>query len=72
MYGFTDKQSAQERAERLQAQHPHERFELAPHRYAEMMPASEASAVTWGVRRWVKTDSPKLPEKLDGFVWFQR
>jgi hypothetical protein len=69
MYGFANQDEAQTRATALSARYPENRYEVAPHRYAERSYGPNGIAVTWGVKRYVPY-CDAMPWRLDGFVWF--
>ena len=64
MYGFSDKQAAQNKIEALQLSQPNCRFVIMAHSWSP-----SGAPLTWGVGRYVPY-CPAMPERFDGFVWF--
>jgi hypothetical protein len=75
VYGFPEKETAIEKAEKLRTLYPDSRFEVSPHGYNGPSPYREGTSddlhvCAWGVLEYRKTDSKNLPERCHGFVWF--
>lgn len=65
MYGFSDKAKALFEVNLLRVTDRINRYEVLPHHISV-----KGVPLTWGVARYVPY-CPQMPERFDGFVWFE-